>query len=76
MGFVTGLPISTDEKGESNDSILVIIDYLTKMLYYVPVKVMINILGLAKVITNMVIHLHGIPKLIITNQGLVFVSKS
>ena len=34
MDFVTGLPISTDWKGDSYDSILVIIDWLTKMVHY------------------------------------------
>ncbi len=37
MDFVTGLPISANWKGDSYDSILVIVDRLTKMVYYVPV---------------------------------------
>ena len=40
MDFVTSLPISSDEKGDSYDSILVIIDRLTKIVYYEPVKIM------------------------------------
>ena len=52
MDFVTGLPISTNWKGESYDSILVIVDRLTKMVHYEPVKVTINASGLAEVILN------------------------
>ena len=55
MDFVTGLPVSTDWKGESYDSILVIVDRLTKMVYYEPIKVTINAPGLAEVILNVVV---------------------
>ncbi len=75
IDFVTGLPISADLKGDSYDSILVIIDRLTKMVHYIPVKVTINVPGLAKVIINGVIRHHGVPKSIVTDQGLLFISK-
>ena len=55
MDFVTGLPLSAHWKGNSYDSILVIVDCLTKMVYYEPVKVNINAPRLAKVIIDMVI---------------------
>ena len=44
------LPISIDWKGENYDFILVIIDRLTKMIHYEPVKVTIDALRLAGVI--------------------------
>ena len=50
MDFVTGLPISINWKGDSYDSILVIVDRLTKMVYYKPVKITIDAPDLAKVI--------------------------
>ena len=50
-----GLSISTNWNGESYDSILVIIDRLTKMVYYKPVKVTINVLWLAEVILDVVV---------------------
>ncbi len=65
MDFVTGLSISADWKGDSYDSILVIVDRLTKMVYYEPVKVTINTPGLAKVIINVVVRHHGVPESII-----------
>ena len=55
MDFVTGLPVSTDWKGESYDSILVIVDRLTKMVHYEPVKVTIDAPGLAEVILDVVV---------------------
>ena len=55
MDFVTGLSVLMDWKGDSYDLILVIIDRLTKMVHYKPVKITINALGLAKVIINMVV---------------------
>ena len=36
IDFVAGLPISTDWKGDSYNSILVIINWLTKMVHYKP----------------------------------------
>ena len=67
MDFVTGLPISTDWKGDSYDSILVIVDRLTKMVYYKPVKVTIDAPGLAEVIIDVVMRHHGLPNSIVTN---------
>ncbi len=75
MDFVTGLLISVDWKGDSYDSILVIVDQLTKMVYYIPVKVTIDAPGLAEVIIDVVVHHHGVPESIITDQGSLFTSK-
>ena len=55
MDFVTGLPLSADWKGDSYDSILVIVDRLTKIPHYEPVKVTIDAPGLAEVILDMVV---------------------
>ncbi len=75
MDFVTGLPISANWKGDSYDSILVIINRLTKMVHYKPVKVRINAPSLAEVIIDLVIRYHGISKLIMTDWGLLFILK-
>ena len=55
MDFVTDLLILTDWKRDSYNSIFVIVDWLTKMVHYKPVKVSIDALGLAEVIINVVI---------------------
>ena len=75
MDFVTGLPVSTDWKGESYDSILVIVDRLTKMVYYEPVKITIDATGLAEVLIDVVVRYHGLPDSIITDWGSLFTSK-
>ena len=55
MDFVIGLPLSADWKGDSYDSILVIVNRLTKMVHYEPVKITINAPGLAEVIIDVVV---------------------
>ncbi len=75
MDFVTGLPVSTNWKGETYDSILVIVDQLTKMVYYEPVKVTIDAPALAKVIIEAVVRHHGLPDSIVSDRGSVFTSK-
>ena len=75
MDFVTGLPVLTDWKEDSYDSILVIVNRLTKMIYYKPVKVTIYAPGLAKVIINVIIRHHGLPDSIVIDRGLLFTSK-
>ena len=75
IDFVIGLPLSSDSKNESYDSILFIIDRLTKMMHYEPVKVTIDAPKLAEVIINVVVWHHGLPNSIVTNRGSVFTSK-
>ncbi len=75
MDFVTGLLISANQKVDSYNSILVIVDRLTKMVHYKPVKVTINAPGLAEVIINMVMRRHGLPESIMTDRGSLFTSK-
>ena len=75
MDFITGLPILTDWKRDNYDSILVIVDWFIKMVYYEPVKVTINAPGLAKVIIDVVMRHHGFSDSIVTDRKLLFTSK-
>ena len=70
-----GLPISTDWKDDSYDSILVIVNWLTKIVYYEPVQVIIDTPRLAEVILDIVIRHHGLSDSIVSNRGSVFTSK-
>ena len=45
------------------------------MVYYKPVKVTINIPGLAKIIIDIAVRYYGLPDLIVTNQRSFFISK-
>ena len=69
MDFVTELPISANWKGDSYDSILVIVDRLIKMVYYKPIQVTIDTSGQAEVIIDVVVHHYGVPESIITDKG-------
>ena len=75
MDFVTRLPLSSNWKSNNYNFILVIVNQLTKMVYYKPVKVIINAPGLAKVIINVIVWHHGLPDSIVTDRGSVFTSK-
>ena len=75
IDFVTGLPISTDWKGDSYDSTLVIVDWLIKMVHDKPVKVTIDAPGLAVIIINVVVRHHGLLDSIVTDRGSLFTSK-
>ncbi len=75
IDFVTGLPISGDWKGDSYDSILVIVDRLTKIVHYELVKVTIDAPGLTEVIIDVVVHHHEVPESIVTDQGSLFTTK-
>ena len=55
MNFVTGLPISINWKEDSYEFILVIVDWLIKMVHYKLVKITIDASELAKIIINVVI---------------------
>ncbi len=67
MDFVTGLPISTNWKNDNYDSILVIINRLTNMIYCKPVKVTIDVPSLVEAIIDVIIHHHGVPESIVTD---------
>ena len=75
IDFVTSLPLSADWKGNSYNSILVIVDRLTKMVHYEPIKVTIDAPGLAEVIIDMVVRHHSLPDSIISDRGAIFTSK-
>ena len=75
MDFVTSPPVSSNWKGDSYDSILVIVNLLTKMVYYQPVKINLDASGLAKVIIDVVVRHHRLPDSIVTDRGSFFTPK-
>ena len=75
IDFVASLSLSDDRKSNSYDSILVIVDRLTKMIYYKLVKVIINTPRLAKVIINVVMRYYGFPDSIINYRRAIFIFK-
>ena len=57
------------------DSILVVVDRLTKYAHFIPWKEKGNAEDLAKVILKEIIANHGIPQSIISNRDKLFTSK-
>lgn len=72
---MTNLPLLLTEKSNNYDTILVVNDYLINLVYYKCVKIIVDVINLAKVFINMVIKYYGLPKSIISDQGSLFTLK-
>jgi len=65
--FITKLPLA-----QEYDSILVVVDRLTKMAHFIPTTKKTTAGGLARLFRDNVWKLHGLPESIISNRGLQF----
>jgi len=70
MDFITGLP--TTQRGF--DSIWVIVDRLTKVAHFIPVKTKYTGAQLAELYMERIVCLHGVPKKIVSDRGTQFTS--
>ena len=70
MDFIVGLPRT--QKGY--DSIWVIVDQLTKVAHFLPVKTTYTGAKLAKLYMEMIVCLHGVLKKIVSDRGTQFTS--
>jgi transposase InsO family protein len=71
MNFINGLPRTP----KGNDSIWVIIDHLTKVAHFIPMRATYGEDKLAKLYIDNILKLHGVPKSIVSDRGAQFVSK-
>jgi hypothetical protein len=71
MDFIVGLP----RTAKGHDSIWVIVDRLTKVAHFLPVKTSYLVLTYAELYIARILSLHGIPKTIVSDRGPQFVSK-
>ena len=71
MDFVVGLPLTSHR----HNSILVIVDKLTKSAHFISVRETYDVTDLARVFVSEVILLHGIPKKIISDRDPRFTSR-
>ena len=71
MDFITGLPRTRS----GYDSIWVVVDRLTKVAHFIPVKTTYTSAKLAKIYMTRIICLHGVPRSIVSDRGTQFTSK-
>jgi transposase InsO family protein len=71
MDFIVGLP-----KIQSGyDSIWVIVDHLSKVAHFIPVKTTYKGSKLVELYIARIVCLHGVPKMIVSDRGTHFTSK-
>jgi hypothetical protein len=71
MDFIVGLP----RTAKGFDSIWVIVDRLTKIAHFLPVRVKYTVATYAELYIARVLSLHGVPKTIVSDHGPQFMSK-
>jgi hypothetical protein len=71
MDFIVGLPHTRD----GYDSIWVIVDRLTKVAHFIPVKTTYSGAQLAELYMSRIVCLHGVPKRIVSDRGIQFTSR-
>jgi hypothetical protein len=71
MDFIVGLPRAQS----SYDSIWVIVDQLTKVAHFIPIKTTYSGSQLAKLYMMRIVYLHEVPKKIVSDRGTQFISK-
>jgi hypothetical protein len=68
MEFIIGFPL----KVIRHDSILLVVDNLTKSANFIPMCIMYQDLDIARVFVSDIVRLHGVPRRIISDQGSMF----
>jgi hypothetical protein len=70
MDFIVGLPCT--QRGF--DSIWVIVDRLTKVAHFIPVRTTYSSAKLAELYMERIVSLYEVPKKIVSDQGTQFTS--
>jgi hypothetical protein len=68
MDFIVGLSITQS----GYDSIWVIMDQLTKVAHFIPIKTTYSGPQLAELYMSRIVCLHGVPKKIVSDKGTQF----
>ncbi|KAA3480542.1 integrase [Gossypium australe] len=71
MDFVSGLPLSLKKK----DAIWVVVDRLTKLAHFIPVRTDYSLDILAELYISKIFRLHGVPISIISDRDPRFTSR-
>jgi transposase InsO family protein len=70
MDFITGLP----RMNKQHDSILVVVEKLTKDAHFVPVKTTHTSTNIVEIFMKEIARLHGIPRTIVSDRDTKFTS--
>jgi transposase InsO family protein len=70
MDFIVGLP----RRAKGFDSIWVIVDGLTKIVHFLPIKTKYPVVAYAELYIDRILSLHRVPKTIVLDRGPQFVS--
>jgi hypothetical protein len=70
MDFIKGLPHTS----HGYNSILVIVDHLTKSAHFIPVSTTYRVRQYVKLYMSHIVRYHGILKTIISDRGSIFVA--
>jgi hypothetical protein len=68
MDFITRLPRSSKQ----NDSIMVVVDKLSKTTHFILVKSTYKAINIAQIFVKEIFRLHKIPKFIISDRDVKF----
>ena len=71
MDFITGLPRS----GTGYDMIMVVVDRFSKMAHFIPAHKRLNAAACARLFSDNVIKLHGVPQRIVSDKDIRFMNK-
>ena len=70
MDFITGLP----KTQRGNGVVWVIVDMLTKVAHFIPIRTTYRVDQLAKLYVSRIVSLHGVPRTITSDRGSLFIS--
>jgi hypothetical protein len=70
INFITKWPRTT----RKHDSIMVVVDKLTKVLHFIPIKVTHKEFIIAEIYMREISRLHGVPKVIVLDRDPKFTS--
>ena len=69
LDFITGFPRNQNQ----NDSIMVVVDKLSKETHFIPVKTSYKAANIADIFLKQIFRLHGVPKVIISDRDPKFI---